>query len=187
MLSSKTWNRSAPTAIVTLYGRQAGFEEPGTPQAFAVRVSKDTMVASIRLGKERRAVTMIRGLAEVVLSVHDLAASLRFYRDTLGLTLVSEPEFRPVFLRAGDPAVTVPQLVVLVPLPPDTPPFPATKPGRTLHHLAFELAPADFDRMRDHLSTQGFAIRTSQHPVIPSRTIYVDDPDGNEVEFIAGD
>lgn len=73
---------------------------------------------------------MIRGLAEIVLSVHDLEASLRFYRDTLGLTLVSEPGFRPVFLRAGDPAVTVPQLVVLVPLPPQTPPFPTDKPSR---------------------------------------------------------
>jgi catechol 2,3-dioxygenase-like lactoylglutathione lyase family enzyme len=132
------------------------------------------------------AMTFIRGLAEIVLSVHDLAASLRFYRDTLGLTLVSAPDFRPAFLRAGDPAVTVPQLVVLVPLPAGTPPFPAAKPGRTLHHLAFELAPADFDAMRDHLAAQGHAIRTGQHPVIPSRTMYIDDPDGNEVEFIAG-
>ena len=130
--------------------------------------------------------TMIRGLAEIVLSVHDLDASLHFYREMLGLTLVSEPDFRPVFLRAGDPAVTVPQLVVLVPLPAGTPPFPAAKPGRTLHHLAFELAPADFDALRDHLTAQGLSIRTGQHPVIPSRTMYVDDPDGNEVEFIAG-
>jgi catechol 2,3-dioxygenase-like lactoylglutathione lyase family enzyme len=130
--------------------------------------------------------TMIRGLAEIVLSVHDLAASLRFYRDTLGLALVSEPDFRPVFLRAGDPAVMVPQLVVFVSLPAGTPPFPAAKPGRTLHHLAFELAPADFDAMHDYLAAQGHAIRTGQHPVIPSRTMYVDDPDGNEVEFIAG-
>lgn len=130
--------------------------------------------------------TMIRGLTEIVLSVHDLDASLRFYRDILGLTLISEPEFRPVFLRAGDAAVTVPQLVVLVPLPAGTPPFPPAKPGRTLHHLAFELAPADFDAMQRHLAAQGFQIRTGQHPVIPSRTMYVDDPDGNEVEFIAG-
>ncbi len=130
--------------------------------------------------------TMIRGLAEIVLSVHDLDASLHFYREMLGLTLVSEPDFRPVFLRAGDPAVTVPQLVVLVPLPAGTPPFPAAKPGRTLHHLAFELAPADFDALRDHLAAHGLAIRTGQHPIIPSRTMYVDDPDGNEVEFIAG-
>ncbi len=130
--------------------------------------------------------TMIRGLAEIVLSVHDLDASLRFYRDALGLTLISAPKFRPVFLRAGDPAVSVPQLVVLVPLPAGTPPFPAGKPGRTLHHLAFEIAPADFDALRDELAAHGFAIRTGQHPVVPSRTMYVDDPDGNEVEFIAG-
>lgn len=130
--------------------------------------------------------TMIRGLAEIVISVHDLEASLRFYRDTLGLTLVSEPAFRPVFLRAGNPAVSVPQLVVLVPLPPGTPPFPTAKPERPLHHIAFELAPADFDAMHAHLSAAGFTIRTGQHPVIPSRTMYVDDPDGNEVEFIAG-
>ncbi len=130
--------------------------------------------------------TMIRGIAEIVLSVHDLDASLRFYRETLGLTLVSEPAFRPVFLRAGDPAVTVPQLVVLVPLPAGTPPFPAGKPDRTLHHLAFEVAPADFDALHDELVARGFAIRTGQHPVIPSRTMYVDDPDGNEVELIAG-
>lgn len=130
--------------------------------------------------------TAIRGLAEIVLSVHDLDAALRFYRDTLGLTLVSAPDFRPVFLRAGDPAVTVPQLVVLVPLPPGTPPFGAAKPARPLHHLAFEIAPEDFDRVRDHLVAHGLAIRTGQHPVIPSRTMYVDDPDGNEVEFIAG-
>lgn len=129
---------------------------------------------------------MIRGIAEIVLSVHDLDASLRFYRDTLGLTLVSEPEFRPVFLRAGEPAMTVPQLIVLVPLPSGTSPFPTAKPGRTLHHLAFEVAPVDFDALRDHLAAQGLSIRTGQHPVIPSRTMYVDDPDGNEVEFIAG-
>src|SRR5947209_5175099 len=126
---------------------------------------------------------MIRGMAEIVISVHDLEASLRFYRDTLRLTLVSEPAFRPVFLRAGDPAISVPQLVVLVPLPPGTPPFPTMKPERPLHHIAFEIAPDEFDAMRDHLAAAGFSIRTGQHPVIPSRTMYVDDPDGNEVEF----
>lgn len=130
--------------------------------------------------------TLIRGIAEIVLSVHDLHASLRFYRETLGLELVSEPEFRPVFLRAGDAAISVPQLVVLVPLPVGTPPFSAAKSARPLHHLAFELAPADFDAMRDRLVARGLPIRTGQHPVLPSRTLYTDDPDGNEIEFIAG-
>jgi catechol-2,3-dioxygenase len=89
----------------------------------------------------------------------------------------------PVFLRAGDPAVTVPQMMVLVPLPAGTEAF--AEP-RTLHHLALELAPEDFDAQQAHLKELGYTIRTGQHPVIPSRTMYVDDPDGNEVEFICG-
>ena len=63
----------------------------------------------------------------------------------------------------------------------DAPPF--AKP-RTLHHLALEVAPEDFDGVREHLQRLGYTLRTGRHPIIPSRTVYVDDPDGNEVELI---
>ena len=44
-----------------------------------------------------------RGLAEVVLWVHDLDHSLRFYRDTLGLPVMSPPTMQnPIFLRVDD-------------------------------------------------------------------------------------
>ncbi len=126
--------------------------------------------------------TKIRGLAEIVLSVHDLGRSVDFYRDVLGLTVISPPERKnPIFLKAGDPAVAVPQMVVLVQLPPDAPAFQRPRP---LHHLALELAPEDYDAEKSRLEGLGFAVRTGQHPVIPSRTMYVDDPDGNEVELI---
>jgi catechol 2,3-dioxygenase-like lactoylglutathione lyase family enzyme len=125
--------------------------------------------------------TKIKGIAEIVLNVRDLVASLKFYQEVLGLEIIGRPG--PVFLRAGDPAVSVPQMVVLVPLPPDSEAF--VKP-RTLHHLALELAPPDFDAEEARLKALGYQIRSGQHPVIPSRTMYVDDPDGNEVEFICG-
>ena len=126
--------------------------------------------------------TRIRGLAEIVLTTHDMAAALRFYRETLGLEQISPPDRpSPVFLKAGEPAVGIPQLLVLVQLPPDTPPF--ARP-RTLHHLALDVAPEDFDAEKARLEGLGFAVRTGQHPVIPSRTLYVDDPMGNEVELI---
>jgi len=123
--------------------------------------------------------TKIKGLAEIVLNVRDVEASLRFYHDVLGLDIIGRPG--PVFLRAGEPAVDVPQMVVLVPLPATADDFTAP---RTLHHLALELAPEDFDSEEQRLKDLGYAIRYGQHPVIPSRTMYVDDPDGNEVEFI---
>ena len=124
----------------------------------------------------------IQGLAEIVLSVRDRAASLAFYRDLLGLTPIAPPDRPgPIFLQAGPAQVGIPQLIVLVPLPEGSAPF---APPRTLHHLAFAVAPGDFDRLADDLRARGHATRGGQHPVLPSRTLYTDDPDGNEVEFI---
>lgn len=123
--------------------------------------------------------TKIKGIAEIVLNVRDIEAALKFYQETLGLEIIGRPG--PVFLKAGNPAEAVPQMVVLVPLPSGASDF--TTP-RVLHHLALELAPEDFDAEEKRLKALGHKIRYGQHPVIPSRTIYVDDPDGNEVEFI---
>lgn len=124
----------------------------------------------------------IRGLAEIVLNVHDQQAALRFYRDLLGLTVLSPPDRPgPIFLQAGPGQAGIPQMIVLVPLPADTPAF---APPRTLHHLALEVAPEDFDPLETALRAAGHAPRGGQHPVIPSRTLYVNDPDGNEVEII---
>ena len=123
----------------------------------------------------------VTGLAEVVLNVHDLDASLGFYRDLLGLTVLNPPELRaPVFLRAGE-TTGLPAMVALVPLAADAPAFEAP---RTLHHLALAVPAAEFDAAEQALRAAGFEVRTGKHPVVSSRTMYIDDPDGNEVELI---
>ena len=125
----------------------------------------------------------IQGLAEVVLNVRDMDAALGFYRDLLGLAQVSPPEkASPVFLQAGVATGMLPSLVVLVRLPSDAAGFAAP---RTLHHLALALDGDGFEAARAALEAAGYAPRGGQHPILPSRTMYVDDPDGNEVEFIA--
>ena len=125
----------------------------------------------------------IEGLAEVVLNVHDMAQSLAFYRDVLGLAIVSPPEMtNPVFLRAGAATSALPALLVLVQLPADAAPF--TRP-RPLHHLALAITATGFDAAIAILAARGLTTRTGRHPILPSRTLYVDDPDGNEVELIA--
>jgi catechol 2,3-dioxygenase-like lactoylglutathione lyase family enzyme len=144
----------------------------------AARSEEESEVA----GDARAAEFAISGLAEVVLNVHDLDAALGFYRDMLGLKVISPPEMTsPVFLRAGEAMAGLPAMLVLVRLPPDAVPF---APPRTLHHLALAIAPAGFDAAERALTAAGHAVRTGKHPVIPSRTMYVDDPDGNEVELI---
>lgn len=128
-------------------------------------------------------VATIRGLAEIVLNVHSMERSLDFYRDLLGLEVISPPErANPVFLRAGSTETAIPAMVVLVQLPLGTADF--ARP-RVLHHLALAITAESFDLVMTELQSRGFAVRTGQHPVIPSRTMYIDDPDGNEVELIS--
>jgi catechol-2,3-dioxygenase len=128
-------------------------------------------------------IATVSGLAEVVLNVHDMGTSLAFYRDLLGLKVISPPErTNPVFLQAGAANADLPALVVLVQLPEEVASF--TVP-RTLHHLALAVSAESFEDTRQALETRGYSVRNGQHPVIPSRTMYIDDPDGNEVELIA--
>ncbi|HET6262795.1 MAG TPA: ClpX C4-type zinc finger protein [Chloroflexia bacterium] len=121
------------------------------------------------------------GISEIVLWVADKEASLRFYRDLLGLEVISPPELRNTFLRVGEGNAGIPQMIVLVPKTDEVIDKPS---GYQLHHLALELPEDKFDLQQESLVQAGYQPRPGKHPVLPSRTMYVDDPDGNEVEFI---
>ena len=96
------------------------------------------------------------------------------------LEVISPPELPNVFLKAGDGAAGIPQMIVIVPMPPEI----ASQPtGHQLHHLAFELPADRFDDQEQALRDAGYEPRGGTHPVLASRTIYIDDPDGNEVEL----
>jgi catechol 2,3-dioxygenase-like lactoylglutathione lyase family enzyme len=126
------------------------------------------------------------GLAEVVLWVRDMDSALNFYRDIFGLELISPPALPNKFLRAGEGANGVPEMIVLVPHPDSAMEFPRDKPKRVLHHLAFRVETAEYDRLRERLIASGIEVRSGIHPVLKAvRTFYVDDPDGNECECIA--
>ena len=130
-------------------------------------------------------VIAIDGLAEVVLNVHDPARSLAFYQDLLGLERISPAgQPGPIFLRAGLATTGVPSLVVLVPLTAGTSDFGSP---RTLHHLALTIPADSFDSAREELQAAGLEVRGGKHPILEVRTMYVTDPDGNEVEFISPD
>ena len=124
------------------------------------------------------------GIAEIVLWTANKEASLAFYRDLLGLETVSPPTLPNVFLKVGEGSASIPQMIVLVPKSDE---IKARPSGYQLNHLAFELAPEDFDAQHALLVAAGYQPRSGRHPVFPSRTMYIDDPDGNEVEFICHD
>ena len=123
----------------------------------------------------------IVGISEIVLWTADKGRALQFYRDLLGLEVISPPSLPNVFLKAGEGNAGIPQMIVLVPKSEEV---KAKASGYQLHHMAFELPEADFDAQHSALVAAGYTPRGGKHPVLASRTMYVDDPDGNEVEFI---
>lgn len=125
----------------------------------------------------------IDGLGEVVLNVRDPQRALEFYDGLLGLerlSAVDQPG--PVFLRAGRVSSSVPAMLVLVPLPDGSAGFSSP---RTLHHLALSLPEHAFEAARVMLQDAGLEVRGGTHPLLAVRTMYVTDPDGNEVELIS--
>jgi catechol-2,3-dioxygenase len=123
----------------------------------------------------------IVGISEIVLWIANKDKALQFYRDLLGLEVISPPTLPNVFLKVGDGNAGIPQMVVLVPKNEEV----KTKPsGYQLHHMAFELPEEAFDTQHKALVAAGYEPRGGIHPVLSSRTMYIDDPDGNEVEFI---
>jgi catechol 2,3-dioxygenase-like lactoylglutathione lyase family enzyme len=128
----------------------------------------------------------VEGLAEVVLWVADMEASLQFYRDQFGMEVISPPSMPNKFLKVtNDDAI--PELIVLIPHPHPDSYFPThkEKEKRALHHLAFRVTALEYERLERRFIEAGVEVRHGVHPVLLDVvTFYVDDPDGNEVEVI---
>ena len=126
--------------------------------------------------------TRIRGISEIVLNVHEVGKALEFYRDVLGLTVISPPSMHDrVYLEAGGAPTGVPHMIVLMALGPESSNFASP---RQLDHLALEISPSDFDGEMERLKGLGYNVRVGRHPVVSAKTIYINDPEGNEVALI---
>jgi catechol 2,3-dioxygenase-like lactoylglutathione lyase family enzyme len=129
---------------------------------------------------------VVAGLAEIVLWVHDMDRALHFYRDLFELEVISPAELPNKFLKAGAGADGVPEMIVLIPHPEKSSEFPREKPKRVLHHMAFRVDGTSYEKLKERFIAEGLEVRSGVHPVLKNvLTFYVDDPDGNECEFIA--
>ncbi len=116
--------------------------------------------------------------------VTDLPAALAFYRDRLGLTVISPPHLPATFLRVGVESDGVPQQIVLVPRGAGAADAATSRADRVLHHIGLEVAPDQYDAERERLAAAGLEVRGGGHPFLPVEAFYIDDPDGNEVELV---
>ncbi len=119
-------------------------------------------------------------LGHVVLAVHDLEASTRFYSDVIGLRVVENHPRRRRHVTVLTGGSTHHELA-LFQVPGDK---AASKDGARLHQLAWRVGDHDNDlrKTRDRLVALGIPIeRLADHGIVHS--LYVRDPDGHEVEL----
>ena len=111
----------------------------------------------------------------------DAASTIAFYRDLLGMPLVLEqpnldaPELTHLFFDTGDGRI----LTFFV--GEDRPTRPHRGPGN-VHHLAFSIAPGEFDATQEALENAGYGFNEFDRGAFHS--LYTQDPNGLVIELV---
>ncbi len=124
------------------------------------------------------------GVVEIVLMAQDVEKSRKFYTEVLGLKVLSPDLGGPVFMQVGPDGGGVPNQIVLAPRPADAAALPTEQWLRNVHHIGLEIPAGSFESTRSELQQLGFEVRTGEHPFLSVEAIYINDPDGNEVELV---
>ncbi len=130
--------------------------------------------------------TSVRGLGEIALPVNNLDAMQKFYEEVIGLPLMTRvpncaffkiadgygghTQVLALFDRSGSPGYRGPDAA-----------------ASTVDHIAFEIALATFADERKRLETLGLQVETAEHAWVHWRSLYVNDPEGNQVELVCYD
>jgi catechol 2,3-dioxygenase-like lactoylglutathione lyase family enzyme len=122
----------------------------------------------------------VTGVSELVLEVSELERAERFYADKLGLPVVERwPHRNAVWVLAGEGTrigLWEPQVGL-----------EGSQGGRHVH-FAMHVADEDFEPLVEALRERGLDVRLHEFGGLgeiesPSRSAYVNDPDGHLVEF----
>jgi catechol 2,3-dioxygenase len=139
---------------------------------------------AIATSSERR--TAVRGLGEIALRVNDLDAMQRFYGEVIGLPLMTRVP-NCAFFRIADGYGSHTQVLALFDRS-QSPGYRGTNAATsTIDHIAFEIPLADFKHEKERLEALGLQVETSEHAWVHWRSLYVTDPEGNQVEFVCYD
>ncbi len=130
--------------------------------------------------------TAIKGLGEIALRVHDLDAMQRFYADVIGLRLMQRFEKSAFFEIAGGYGGHT-QVIALFDRSAESDYRGLNTAMTTVDHIAFEIGREDFDAEKRRLEQLGLAVETAEHAWVHWRSLYVVDPEGNQVELVCYD
>lgn len=137
----------------------------------------------------------VRSLGEIAIRCADVGTMLAFYRDVIGLDVLSGDETSDiVFLKIADGYRGHTTVLALFDHHLGRPGIhqasqtaPATGAGSSLHHLALGVDFEAQDAAVDWYRQQGLDPRVETFDWIGWRGVFVTDPEGNTVELVARD
>ena len=133
---------------------------------------------------ERR--TSVRGLGEIAFRVNNLDAMQRFYEQVIGLPLMTRfPDC--AFFKIADGHGGHTQVLALFDRSGSHGYRGLDAALSTIDHIAFEIPLADFADERKRLESLGLQVETAEHSWVHWRSLYVRDPEGNQVELVCYD
>lgn len=134
----------------------------------------------------------VRALGEIAIRVQDMEAMVAFYRDVLGLEVLSRRDGdRIVFFRISEGFAGHTTVLALFRGDehegPETPLDGERRLQSSLHHLALTISRDEQDAAIDWYEAKNIACRVQTFPWIGWRGVFVNDPEGNTVELVAYD
>jgi catechol 2,3-dioxygenase-like lactoylglutathione lyase family enzyme len=127
----------------------------------------------------------LRALGEIAIRTRNIEAMTAFYRDVLGLQILSRRDDGGiVFFRLADGFAGHTSVLALF---DETGAEVAAGPRSSLHHLALTLPRTEQDAAQAWLDRQKIPYRIQEFAWVGWRGVFLDDPDGNTVELVAYD
>ena len=129
---------------------------------------------------------MVRGLGEIALRVKDLDSVQKFYAEAIGLTLLTRFP-NAAFFKIANGYGGHTQVLALFDRSHEHGYKGTDAETSTIDHIAFEIPLAEFASEVKRLKGLGLGVETAEHAWVHWRSLYVNDPEGNQVELVAYD
>jgi catechol-2,3-dioxygenase len=124
---------------------------------------------------------VVKSLGEVALRVNDLQLMKRFYQDVLGLEVLGEFATATLLKIAqgyGGHTQVLGLFDRSVRVGPE---------HTTVDHIAFTIGLGDYDSEKKRLESLGLEVEVQDHVWVKWRSLYFNDPEGNQVELVCYD
>jgi len=128
----------------------------------------------------------IKALGEIALRVNDLDLMQEFYEKVIGLELMHRFP-KAAFFKVAEGYAGHTQIVALFDRKEHAGYEGLSAVQTTVDHFAFTIAASDYEGEKRRLEGLGLEVSVAEHPWVHWRSLYVSDPEGNEVELVCYD